>query len=210
MSTTQGIEQIRSKRFQFLHRCYDLSGGDELKHLSMFNIGEELGFDKSLTMQIAQYLKGEGLIKFRTMPGGIAISHSGVVHMERALSEPDAPTEYFPAVINIISAEQILGSQIQQASPAAVQVRIREDRYEQLQEAVNALKESIDQLSLAQQDVSDVKTDIQTIEAQMLKSRPNPTIITECVLSIRRILEQVAATVIGGLLLAQFNAVLGG
>ena len=79
-----------------------------------------------------------------------------------------------------------------------------------MQEAINALNESIDQLSLVPQDLSDLRADIQTIEAQISKSAPNRTIMTECVLSIVRILEQVAATVVGGLLLAQFNALLGG
>jgi len=192
VSTTQGIEQIRSERFQFLHRCYELSGGDEHKHLSMFNIGEELGFDESLTMQIAQYLEGEGLIKSRTMGGGIAISHSGVVHMERALSEPDAPTEYFPAVINIVSAEQILDSQIQQASPAATQVAFREGKEQELKALVESLSNSIEEFGLDDQEKSDLQAEILTIEAQTSKSKPNRTIIAESLRSIRTILEQAA------------------
>lgn len=209
MSSRRDIEEIRSKRFQFLLTCYELSGGSELVIFNMDKVGKELGFEPTLTHVITEYLVGERLIKYAALGGAISITHWGIVEVEQALSNPDEPTDHFPA-LNLIYVGQMIDSQIQQASPAAIQVFIREDRYEQLQEAVNALKESIDQLSLVQQDVCDLKADVQTIEAQMSRSAPNRTIITECVQSIVRILEQATGTVAGGLLLARFNALLGG
>lgn len=80
------IEEMRKKRFQFLNRLHELTEGDELEFVNMFQIGEELGFDKDLTGKIAQYLEGEGLIVFRALGGYIGISHLGVREVERALS----------------------------------------------------------------------------------------------------------------------------
>lgn len=210
MTGTYDIERMRSERFRFLHRCWELSGGDELKHLSMFDVGRELGFDESLTMRVAQYLEGEGLVKSRTMGGGIAITHLGVAHMERALSQPDAPTEYFPAVINIISAEQISHSQIQQASPAATQALLHEDKHDEVEQLLQSLRDSIDDLGLADQDKTDLQAEIQTIEAQTAKSKPSRTIITESLTSIKGILEKVAAVVLAQALLQRIANVLSG
>lgn len=210
MTSTQDIEQMRSQRFQFLHRCYEISGADELRHLSMFDVGKELGFDKSVTMRIVQYLEGEGLIKFRTMGGGIAISHRGVVHMERALSEPDAPTEYFPAVINIISAEQILDSQIQQASPAATQAAFRQDKDQELREFIESLRNSLEELGLDDQQKSDLQAEILTMEAQASKSKPNRAIITESLKSAWRILEEAAGGALAVGIIETIKFLLGG
>jgi len=112
------IEEKKKKRFQFLHRLYELTGGDELKCFDISTIGKELGFDSNLTRNIVQYLKGEGLIKVIGDQGLIGISHPGTIEVEKALSSPDTPTSYFPPV-NIISIGQMISSQIQQASSEA-------------------------------------------------------------------------------------------
>jgi hypothetical protein len=50
------IEDMKKKRFQFLYKLYNLTGGDEFKWFNKFQIGEEQGFDRDLTANIAQYL----------------------------------------------------------------------------------------------------------------------------------------------------------
>ena len=210
MTTADQARETQRRRFQFLHRCYDVSQANLQKILKTYEIGEELSFGDQVTAAIVRYLHDKGLLKVMNSAGSIArMTSRGIDEVEKALQYPDESTQHF-AAINIIHVGQMTDSQIQQASPAAVQLLIREDRYEQLQEALNALKESIDELSLAQQEIIDLKTDIQTIEAQMSRSTPSRTILTELVLSIVRIFEQATGTVVGGLLLAQFQALLGG
>ncbi len=204
------IEDMKKKRFQFLYKLYNLTGGDEFKWFNMFQIGEEQGFDRDLTANIAQYLKGEGLIEFRALDGIIGISHWGVREIEEALSNPDIPTPHFPP-INIISIGQMISSQIQQASPEATQVvTIDEDRYEELKEVIQSLKESIDKLDLESQNKSNLQAEIQTIEAQMSSSKPKVTSITECLGSIRRILEGATGSMLVSSLLSKIVALLGG
>jgi len=172
--------------------------------------GEELGFDRDLTANIGYYLKGERLIEFQALGGIIGISHWGVREVEESLSNPDRPTYHFPPV-NIISIGQMIGSQIQQASPEATQViAIGENRFEELKEVIQSLKESIDQLSLEAQQKSDLQAEIQTIEAQLSASKPKATIITECLGSIRRILEGAAGSIFASKLLTKIVALLGG
>ena len=143
-------EEVKEKRFQFLHRLHELTGGDTSKLFSMFEIGEELGFDEDLTGIIEQYLSGEGLINhgrggLGTRDRDVGILHRGVKEIEEALDKPDGPTHYFPPA-NVIYIREMRNSQIQQGSPEATQVvTIDESGYDELKEVIESLKESIDQ-----------------------------------------------------------------
>lgn len=75
------IEEKKVKRFQFLRKLYELSGGDESKLFDMFQIGEDMGFDRNLTENLVQYLEGEGLIK-AIIGGSISITHWGIREVE--------------------------------------------------------------------------------------------------------------------------------
>ena len=205
------IEEMREKRFRFLRRLWELTGGDESELFSMFKIGEELGFDKDLTVKIEQYFYGERLINHRlecgTRDREIGISHWGVRAVEEALSNPDRHTHYFPPVINI---GDVKNSQIQIGSHESIQVAtFNETGYEELKEVIESLKESIDQLGIAQQQKSELQVDIQTIELQISSSKPKATIITECLDSIKRILECAAGGAIASGLLSKIVALSG-
>ena len=207
-------EEVKEKRFQFLHRLHELTGGDTSKLFSMFEIGEELGFDEDLTGIIEQYLSGEGLINhgsggFGNRGRDVGISHRGVKEIEEALYKPDRPTHYFPPA-NFIYIGEMRNSQIQQGSPEATQVAtFNENRYEELKEVIQSLKESIDQFGIDQQQKSKLQTDIQMIEAQISSSKPKATIITNCLGSIKRILEGAAGSAIASGLLIKIIALLG-
>jgi len=207
------IDEAKKKRFQFLHRLWELTGGDETKRFGMFEIGEELGFDEDSTVTIGQYLSGEKLINPRPACGTrdkeIVISHQGVREIEEAFGNPDRPTQYFPAVINITSIGAMTDSQLQIDSPGATQVAtFNENEYEELKEVIQSLKESIDQLGIDQQQKSELQADIQTIDAQMSSSKPKAAIITECLGSIKRILEGAAGSALASGLLSKIVALL--
>lgn len=79
--------EIVKQRLEFLKKVYDETDGDENKFVNMFDIGEELGFDRELSIKIYQYLKGEGLLKPFTLGGGIGITHAGIVKVEEDLDD---------------------------------------------------------------------------------------------------------------------------
>lgn len=193
------IEEMEKKRFQFLHKLYELSGGDESRSFLLFEISEKLGFAEDLAEKIGQYLKGEGLIRYKEFDQGngiVHITHRGVIEIEKALSNPDKPTNYFPPV-NIISVGQMINSQIQQASPGASQVvSISESKYEDLKEIIKMLKDSVDKLQLQPQQLKEMQVEIDTIELQLTSPKPKTNIINECFNSTIRILEGVASNVI--------------
>jgi len=90
------LEGKKTKRLQFLHRLYKLTEGSEFKYFNMFDIGSELDLDRKLTSDIAYYLRQEGLIEFRAIGGVIGITHRGIREVEKALSNPNKPTDFFP------------------------------------------------------------------------------------------------------------------
>lgn len=184
------IEEMKKKRFQFLHKLYEMAEGTQRASFNMYEIGKKVGFDEELTKNIAEYLMAEGLIESRAIGGGrVAITHQGTCEVEDALSYPDTPTTHFPSHNIIIGP--VIKSQIQIDSPQAIQKGIiGDDKYKELKEVIQSLKESIDQLGLTPQEKSIFQTDIQTMEAQISSSKPNATIITGCVGSITRILKE--------------------
>lgn len=211
MSIIEEVEERKKQRFHFLLRCYEVAAGNEGKVLHTLEIGEDLGLETDVARLIVRHLQGEGLIKVYDAGGYIiSITHPGIVQIEAALLEPNQPTLYFPPVVNIITAERIVHSQIQQASRAASQVALAENKYEQLGELIESLKESIEQLSLGHQDKTDLQAEIQTIEAQMSKSKPGRTIVTDSLRSIKGILEKVGASLVAQALLQRVQDLLEG
>jgi len=134
------IQELKKKRFDFLKKVYEVTGGDENVWPDMWEIGSELGYDRELTEKIAQYLDGEWLIEFKAIGGGIKITHRGIVEMEAALENPDRRTDHFPPV-NVMYVGQMIGSQVQQAGSGAVQkTELRLASLEEVSALVELLK----------------------------------------------------------------------
>lgn len=101
------IDDVDIKRFQFLYRLYVLVKGNVLDCVDIFKIGEDIGFEKGASVEIAKYLKGKGLISW--MGGGysIEITEDGVQEVESAKDHPQETTNYFPAgIINFINIKE--------------------------------------------------------------------------------------------------------
>lgn len=195
------IEELRKKRFQYLNLLYGKTGGDKFNLVNMWDLGNELGFSKEETKTITQYLKGEGLMEYATIGGGIGITHYGVKEVEDARSHPEQPTHYFPPV-NIINIHHMEGSQIQQGTISSTQtgsflIKNKND----IVEFVKLLKEKLPEFNLNSEDKSAIKADIATLESQVASSRPKPGILKECLTSIQRVLEGAGGTIISQQLL---------
>ena len=80
------VDEMEVKRADFLIEVYERSDGGESKIIDIYQIGEDLGFDKELTSNIVEYLKGAGLIKIHTIGGGIGITHKGVRQAEEYIT----------------------------------------------------------------------------------------------------------------------------
>lgn len=203
------IEDVRKKRFQFLHRLWEITGGNQKKDESMWNLGRELGFIGEETSTITQYLKGEGLIKYVALGGLITITHEGVVEVEKALSEPEQLTEHFSPVVNVVNVQHMEGSQIQQGTVSSSQTgRFSIETKKSLSEFISLLKDKLSELKLQGEDKAELDADIATVEAQLSSGRPKSSIVKESINSIKRVLEGATGGVIAGELLKYIPAIL--
>jgi hypothetical protein len=203
------IEDLRKNRFQFLRLLYDKSGGNRRNVFIMWEIGKELGLSRDETESVTQYLHGENLLEHKTMGGGIVITHLGVREVEDALSHPEQPTQYFPPV-NIINIHHMQGSQIQQGVTGSTQLGLFDCKNKgEIVEFVELLKMKLPDLRLGKEPESELNSDVLTLEAQLLSSRPKLSILKESMLSIQRILEGAAGAVVAQQLLSHMPALLG-
>ena len=201
------IEELRKKRFEFLHLLYKKSGGSSSEIFNDWDdIGKELGFTEEESDKIYQYFIGEGLIKEIAYGGAIVITHEGVVEIENALSAPEKPSDYFPP-LNIINVKHMEGSQIQQGTISSTQsVENILKKGEDLKTFLDLLKTKLPELEVSPEDKSEIQSDMLTVEAQLNSSRPKGIIITESLNSIKRILESTAGGMIATELLKYIPA----
>ena len=77
------IDEMKRKRFNFLKEVYKRSDGDDTVFLDdVYQIGDELVFDRDLTSKIVNDLQDEGLIEV-IIGGKIRIVHDGIRKVER-------------------------------------------------------------------------------------------------------------------------------
>ena len=69
--SAEKIKELQKQRSQFIKKLYEMVEGDESRLIHMESVGKELGFDKDQSFQIGRYLKGEDLLEFVTMGGGV-------------------------------------------------------------------------------------------------------------------------------------------
>lgn len=204
------VEREQRDRFRFLRSLWEAAEGSEYFSVNMFEHGEELNLDRPLIERIFRFLTGEGLIKGVDIAGGIGITHRGIIEVEKALSKPDTATEYFPPV-NVISIGTMSNSVIQQASPHASQdVTFDASQRESIMRAVTAVGDRLGELALEKDNLQQVRADLATISAQMSAPTPRRGIVTESLVSLRSILEQVAAATIAAPLILGITRALGG
>jgi len=78
----------------------------------MWDIGDQLGFDRDLTISIAQYLKGEGLLEFRALGGIISITHYGNKEVKENLKKHVQITEQILSTDHLTVKTDLSSNQI--------------------------------------------------------------------------------------------------
>jgi hypothetical protein len=97
------LEERKKNRWLMLRKFYELAKGHaDYEIVDMWEVGNELGWDRETTEVTYDYLQGEGLLKAMTLGGGATITHEGVKEVEKAEEHPQEPTLHFPAfIVNI-------------------------------------------------------------------------------------------------------------
>ena len=184
------ITERQERRLKFMKQLHEATDGSTVKSAgaNAFDIGQALGFSDEMTRDVISYLLGKGLIESPFGASTFKLTHRGLVEFEEAVLHPDKPTEHFPAV-NLLYVQNMIGSQVQQGTHASTMTgTFGTTDKELLRQFVTMLKTETATLPLSVEDRAEMQSDVTTIEAQMLSSRPKHPIIAASLSAIKGML----------------------
>ena len=114
--TMVNLNKLNEMRFGFLKALYDESKGNSFNIVDMNQIGKSLSFTNENLDTVTKYLSDEGLLEYKTLDGGISITHYGIKEVEDALGSPKEATEHFPPIVNITNIGSMQNSNLQQGN----------------------------------------------------------------------------------------------
>ena len=210
------IDQRKALRTRFMNELYEMADGSRTNYVKTSEIAKRLGLvfewgkDYGEVLAIVNHLEDEGLIAATEEGGDVNLTHSGILEVELAHSQPDKPTQHF-APINLVYAHNITNSPIQQGSPGATQTLtvLSQDHQQQLEGIVRSLRTTIDDLGLGDEDKAELEAELRTLEAQVASPKPKKEIVRSSLQSAKDILVGAAATVAGHEIIEGINLLLG-
>jgi hypothetical protein len=142
----------------FLEQLYQMTSGDAAAEVSMYDIGDALGLEKSEAGTMAEDLIIDGFAELKSLAGAISITPEGL----RALDKTPAG-----AGDEQSSGEIVLGKNEPLEADAVAAV---EELLEQVKWAISAGQQDYDVLE-------EIVIDIKTVETQLLSKRPKSAVL---------------------------------
>jgi predicted transcriptional regulator len=173
------LEERRRLRLLFMNTVYEKTRGDRFTFTNLAEIAPALNLNTEEAGVIGEYLVGEGLIKWATFGGGIAITHHGIKVVEEALNQPNLPSYYFPAAITVLHVGQNTG-QIQVGTSGSTQHQIQgigDDDQAELARFVQETKRARERLGVDANAGAELDAQLATIDAQMKSPRPQRAVL---------------------------------
>jgi len=172
------MDELNMKNF--LRQLFTLCGGDTAVAISMYQVGESLGLDKTAAASTAEDLIIDGYAELKTLAGGITITASGL----EALGKSDGATggEKQPDV-HVLGTGEILEDDdrraVEQILAEVRQAAAEIQQYEQIEALV---------------------IDIKTIEVQLLSSRPKTAVVRALLKAVGGQADQFSDRRLGGII----------
>lgn len=160
-------EEIDETGKSFLLALYERTGGSPSAQVSMFDVGGELGLDRSQASRVGEDLMGLGLVEVRTLAGGIGISEEGLSAARRFGAGGGEEAD-------IVRLGE--GPVMDEAVCRAVT------------EISDGLKCAVGKCGFDFEPLSELVADLKTIDAQLMSPHPKTGVARECLRSIRSVL----------------------
>lgn len=151
--------------FRFLEVLNEHTCGDRSVTVSMYDVGESLGWEREAASRIAEELIGEGWVEVKTLNGGVSITEEGLAQCKGGEDSSDGAVQ--------LGTEPIL----------------TKDERTSLDGIVAALKMETGEKSWDFDLLSEVMADLRTLDAQLSSPRPKTAIVRECLRSVLTVLE---------------------
>lgn len=155
--------QLDDTSRSFLLALHEATHGDTSVQISMYEIGETIGIDKSQAARAAEELLGWELAEVRTLSGDIGITAAGI---EAARGRTGGTGQ---------------GEDIGLGDAPVLEDAARET----VDQILTQLKENTGKIGLDFDAIGTVMADIKTVEAQLASPKPKTDIFRSCFKSIR-------------------------
>ena len=184
-------DRTKLNSYSYLSKLYARTGASFLNPVKgLYRLGKELGFEDEEIKEVLNYIGDEGLAIVYLNEEKITITNKGISAVEQAELNPVASTRYFPAVIGVRysgrSGEWPPPTKLYEAKHDA---GLRSIKFKELKKSTGLIRSSMDKLQVSPELKSKLRAELITIDVQMSQPKPDLDVITECVRSIRSILE---------------------
>lgn len=146
-----------------LTAIHDQAGGDPTVQVSMYEAGRTLGWETDRIERVAQDLMADGLLEFKTLSGGVAVTADGIEQLHPGGSG-GAGLRLGP------------GPQLDEAERAAVEA------------AANGVKGAFPGLALSHDAAAALVAHLRSLDAQIGAPHPHTGIVRACLTAIREAL----------------------
>jgi hypothetical protein len=163
----------------FLLSVYKHAKGEPDAVVSMYEVGSELGIDRTAASRLAEDLMGWMMLEIRTLSGGIGITPSAVEEIEASGfggSKPQVQTR-------CLGTDPVISTDVRQA----------------VERVTDALKQQAGSIGLPFDALAEVMADLKTVDAQFDSSHPKTAIVRACFQSLKNTLDHAGAQVCAGL-----------
>lgn len=195
---------MNKKRVLFLQKLYETTEGNMNCFVNMWEMGEDLDFDRKETELVTEFLKAKGLIKYMTIGGGISITIDGIDKVETYTNDCDSQKGNIPhnnSVTNNFYGS-IQNNQLQQNSNNSTQIQnnlesLNENQIKQLDDLLKTIKDNIKHINgLSSEHVALINKKVQNIQQCKKSNRLLKKGLKESLSTIRNVLEGVTGSII--------------
>lgn len=100
MDSSNAVAFADEELFLFLLKIYRWDQDHADHSVSLWEMAPELEFSNSDAQLVADLLQRKGLLTFVSLAGHVSLTSLGTFEVMLALSRPNKPTRYFPAIEN--------------------------------------------------------------------------------------------------------------
>ena len=155
------MDPIHSDPKAYLFQLYSMTQGDPLVQVSMYEVGQVLGLEKTESGALAQALFIEGNAELKTLAGGICITRQGLKALDMKIDYKG-------------------DEELQLGSGPVLETRGKES----LDKILGEIKEFMGAAGNSYVQLEEMVMDIKTIEIQLLSPHPKTGIIREILKSL--------------------------
>jgi hypothetical protein len=168
--------EINETGQQFMIQLFEQTRGDHSVQVSMYDIGRLLGLEREVASRVAEELIASQMVEIRTLSGGIGISAAGSEMVRDMIGPPVGD----PGTVTKLGDELLLDAKRRPA----------------LEQLVTEIKDQTGTLGLDFDTLSEIMSDLKSIDAQLDSPRPKTAILRECFVSISGVLKASSKSVL--------------